>query len=79
VALFEGDKLLRIDAAELPSEHEFVASISRPAKDKGEPPPLELTAAQRAALPAPPRPAAAAASKPEAVGPVRDYPPLEPM
>lgn len=75
VALFEGDKLLRVDAPELPSEREFVALISRTSAT-GKAPVLELTAEQRAALPVPPKPAAPAA-EPE-VGPLREYPPLEP-
>jgi len=75
VALFEGDKLLRVDAPELPSEREFVALISRTSAS-GNAPTLELTAEQRAALPVPAKPAAPAA-EPE-TGPVRDYPPLEP-
>lgn len=72
VLAFEGDRLVKIDAEELPSEHEFVASISRH-RDFA-PRKLELSDDERAALPRPPAPAAAAA---EAVGPVRDYPPLE--
>jgi outer membrane protein assembly factor BamE len=76
VAHFEGDRLARIDAPELPSEREFVASISSTSAS-GKEPPLELTAEQRAALPVPPKPAAPAPA-PEASGPVRDYPPLEP-
>jgi outer membrane protein assembly factor BamE len=73
VVTFEGDRLIKIDAEELPSEHEFVASISRH-RDFA-PKPLELSEAERAALPRPPAPPAAGAA--EAVGPVRDYPPLE--
>lgn len=70
---FEGDKLLRIVAPELPTEREFVAAISQDHK-KFEPRKLELTEAERAALPLPPPRAASAA---EASGPVRSYPPLE--
>ena len=76
VAHFEGDRLARIEAPDLPSEREFVASISRTSAS-GSTRPLELTAEERAALPVPPKPDAPAAA-PEAVGPVRDYPPLEP-
>lgn len=76
VAYFEGDRLLKVDAPELPSEREFVASISRTSA-RGKTPQLELTPEQRAALPAPPKPEAPTA-EPEAMGPVRDYPPLEP-
>ena len=77
VAVFEGDRLLRVEAPELPSEREFVASISRTSAS-GKVPQLELTPEQRAALPVPPKPEAAAAAEPEASGPVREYPPLEP-
>jgi outer membrane protein assembly factor BamE len=77
VVLFEADKLLRVEAPELPSEHEFVASISRTSAT-GNAPVLELTPEQRAALPLPtkaamPEPAASAPA-----GPAREYPPLEP-
>lgn len=74
VAYFNADRLERLEASDLPSEREFVASISRaPRSDKL--PVLELTPEQRAALPAPPKPEAAAA--PEPSGAVRTYPPLE--
>lgn len=74
VAYFEGDRLDRLVAPELPTENEFVSSISRPAST-GKAPVLELTPEQRAALPkAPPAPAASA----PAAGPTRAYPPLEP-
>ena len=76
VAHFEGDRLARIDAPELPSEREFVASISRTSAT-GKTPLLELTPEQRAALPVPEKPVASTAA-PEATGPTRDYPPLEP-
>jgi len=74
VAWFDGDTLKSVDAPDnLPSENEFVASIARkPANDKM--PKLELTEAERKALPLP---------KPEAPAPVADetplrrYPPLE--
>jgi len=74
VARFEGDRLLNVEAPELPSEREFVALISR--ARGGKVPPLELTAEERAALPVPPK-APAPAPEPEA-GPLRAYPPLEP-
>ena len=76
VAFFEGDRLLRVEAPELPTEREFVASISRTSAS-GKTPQLELTPEQRAALPLPPK-SEAPAAEPEASGPVRDYPPLEP-
>jgi outer membrane protein assembly factor BamE len=75
VAHFEGDRLLKIDAPDLPSEREFVALISRTSAS-GKEMVLELTPEQRAALPAVPRPPAPAPA-PE-MGPQRAYPPLEP-
>jgi outer membrane protein assembly factor BamE len=76
VAHFEGDRLARIDAPDLPSEREFVASISRTSAS-GKSPVLELTPEQRAALPVPAKPTAPT-PQPEATGPAREYPPLEP-
>lgn len=74
VVWFKDDRLDRIEAPELPSESEFVADISnvrpRPV------PVLALTPEQRAALPKPAQPPAPPAAEP--VGPVREYPPLEP-
>jgi len=75
IVLFEGDRLQKIDAPELPSEREFVALISRTSAS-GKNVVLELTPEQVAALPAPPK-AAAPTPEPE-MGPVRAYPPLEP-
>lgn len=74
VVYFKDDKLDRIEAPELPTEHAFVASISRPigARDA---PVLELTEAQRKALPKP-APAPTLAAPP--TGAIRSYPPLEP-
>ena len=76
VARFEGDLLLRLEApADLPSESEFVASID-PARGQPAAPrrTLELSEAERAALPVP----AARAPVPEpAPLPPRAYPPLE--
>ncbi|EHR73432.1 small protein A (tmRNA-binding) [Burkholderiales bacterium JOSHI_001] len=75
-ALFEGDALKKLETPQdLPTEREFVAAISRQAKSNSVPV-LELTEAQRAALP---RPVATAASAPAALlGVTRSYPPLEP-
>jgi len=70
---FEDDRLVKIDAEELPSEHEFVASISRH-RDFA-PKKLELTPEERAALPRPPAREPEATAEPS--GPVRSYPPLE--
>ncbi len=72
VVVFDGDLVKSVEAPDLPSEREFVASISR-FKDLRAPK-LELSEAERAALPMPPKREAPAA---EPVGPVRDYPPLE--
>ncbi len=72
VVYFDGDVVRSIEAGELPSEREFVASISR-FKDLRTPK-LELSEDERKALPIPPRPPAPPA---EPVGPVRIYPPLE--
>jgi outer membrane protein assembly factor BamE len=73
IARFEGDTLKSLEAPDLPSEREFVASISR--IKPGKAPVLELTDAQKQALPKPP-PQPAAEAPP--AGPVRTYPPLEP-
>lgn len=72
VVLFEGDVVKSVQATELPTEREFVASISR-ARDL-KVPKLELTEDERKALPLPARREAPPA---EPVGPVREYPPLE--
>ncbi|WP_234413960.1 outer membrane protein assembly factor BamE [Ideonella sp. A 288] len=74
VAHFKGDLLDRLEAPDLPSEREFVATIA-PLKTPPKPRVLELTDEQRKALPVPAR--AQAASAP-ATGPARTYPPLEP-
>ncbi len=74
VAFFEGDALKKLDAPALPSEREFVASISR-TKASGKTPVLELSEAQKEALPRPPKAEAPAAAP---TGAVRSYPPLEP-
>lgn len=75
VAHFNGDRLERLVAPDLPTEREFVASISRSRKT-GAVPALELSAEQRQALPAPPKVAPVPAAPP--TGAQRDYPPLEP-
>jgi len=76
VVLFEKDQVLKIDAPVLPSEDEFVAAISRK-KLPASTPKLELTDAERAALPAPVAVAAPAASAVVLAGATRTYPPLE--
>jgi len=72
VVHFEGDVVKSVEATELPTEREFVASISR-FKDL-KVPKLELSEDERKALPPPVRREAPPA---EPMGPVRDYPPLE--
>ena len=74
IVYFTGDKLDRIEAADLPSEREFVSTISRPLAERA-PPVIALTEAQKKALPVPPK---AVAEPPVPVGAVRSYPPLEP-
>ncbi len=74
VVHFDGDLVKSIEAPDLPSEKEFVASISRLKNLKQ--PKLELSDAERQALP-PPKAVETPAAEP--VGPVRSYPPLEPV
>ena len=74
VVMFEGERLKSIEAPDLPSERDFIASIDTH-KAPSRTPKLTLTPEELRALPVPPRPAPAA-SAPE--GPVRSYPPLEP-
>jgi len=75
VVLFDGDVVKEVRAPDLPSEREFVASIAPNRSVRV--PPLELTEAQRQALPPPVR-RDEAPSLPPAQGPARTYPPLEP-
>ena len=70
--LFEGERVKAVEATELPTEREFVASISRFTDVKV--PKLELTEEERKALPPPIK---REAPPTEPVGPVREYPPLE--
>jgi outer membrane protein assembly factor BamE len=72
VVIFENEVVKSIEAGDLPSEREFVASISRFNDIRAAK--LELSEDERKALPIPPRPPAPPA---EPVGPVRSYPPLE--
>jgi outer membrane protein assembly factor BamE len=74
IARFDGNALKSLEAPELPSEREFVASISR-TKPSGKAPVLELTDAQKQALP---KPASVVTPEAQPAGPVRTYPPLEP-
>ena len=72
VVTFEGDVVKTMEAPDLPSEREFVASISRFKDPRA--PKLELSEEERKALPMPVRKEVPA---PEPMGPVREYPPLE--
>jgi outer membrane protein assembly factor BamE len=74
VARFKGDLLEKLDAPELPTEQEFVASISR-VRPRISPPLLALSPEQKKALPVPPKPAAEPVVP---MGALRAYPPLEP-
>ena len=73
---FEADRVSKFEATDLPSEREFVASIST-AKVSSKVPNLQLSEKDVNALPLPEKPAPSAA-EPAASGPVRTYPPLEP-
>lgn len=72
IVLFENNVVKSIEAPELPSERDFVASISRIKDPRA--PKLELSDDERKALPLPPKREVPA---PEPMGPVRQYPPLE--
>lgn len=78
VALFDGDKLKSLDVPDdLPAENDFVASVNtfRPSSKV---PKLELTEAEREALPPPKRSAEAApTAAAEGPAPGRVYPPLD--
>jgi outer membrane protein assembly factor BamE len=76
VVLFDGDVVKSVESPDLPSEREFVTSISRPA-GSGPEPKLELTPEERAALPLPPKIETTAGATP--LGAARSYPPLEPQ
>lgn len=75
VVHFDNDVVKTVQAPDLPSELEFVASISRPRRST-DVPRLELSEDERKALPLPPKTEAAAAST-APLGAVRAYPPLE--
>lgn len=76
VAHFEGDALQRLEApADLPSENEFVASIDPTRRATGPAPRLELSEAERAALPQPT--AQPSAGTAPSAAPPRAFPPLE--
>ena len=75
VVWFKGDALDAIEAGDLPSERDFVKTISV-ARRTPAPRVLELTEEQRKALPPPPKRDEPAAAAPEPAGPQRSYPPL---
>ncbi|KQV88087.1 outer membrane protein assembly factor BamE [Pelomonas sp. Root1237] len=78
VALFDGDKLKSLDVPDdLPAENDFVAAINT-FKPSSKNPKLELSEAERDALP-PPKKSAEAAPTAAAEGPApgRTYPPLD--
>ena len=75
VVRFKEDKLDSLEGSDLPSEQEFVAAISRPLSGGRGTAPLDLTDAQRQALP---KPAPVEATPTTPIGAVRSYPPLEP-
>ncbi len=73
IVIFDGERVKSVEASsDLPSEREFVASISRYKDPRA--PRLELSEDERAALPPPKRRETPAA---EPVGAVRTYPALE--
>ena len=74
VVHFKGDTLEKLEAPDLPTEQEFIASVSRPIKASRDHA-IVLTDAQIQALPKPPAPAPEASVP---MGAVRSYPPLEP-
>ena len=76
VAYFKGDELERLEAADLPSEREFVATIVPVAAKTATPRTLELSDEQRKALA---RPARTALAPAPVIGATRAYPPLEPL
>lgn len=69
---FKNDVVERFDTEPLPAENDFVASIDKPLNVKAPPP--NLTEAQIAKLPVPPK---VESTRKVPQGAVRDYPPLE--
>ncbi len=77
VLLFDGDVLKSIEAPELPTEREFIDSISRSGRVVAAAQ-LELTPEQLKALPIPAKAAPAPPVDTVTPPPPRNYPPLEP-
>jgi outer membrane protein assembly factor BamE len=75
--LFDKDRVSSFEAAQLPSEREFVDSIDATQVERRARP-LALSDDQLRALPLP-QPSKAAAPPVGASGPLRNYPPLEPI
>jgi outer membrane protein assembly factor BamE len=75
--LFDKDRVSSYEAAQLPSEREFVDSIDA-TQLKPRTRPLALSDDQMRALPLP-QPSKASAAAAAASGPLRNYPPLEPI
>lgn len=73
---FDGDKVQRVAAPELPTENQFVARMASGRAKPGPVPVLELTPEQRAKLPVPVRSESVELPPPQ--GAQRAYPPLEP-
>jgi outer membrane protein assembly factor BamE len=77
VAVFDKDaKLVTLEAPDLPSEREFVASVRPPRANPGTEPVLALSDEQKKTLPPPVKAEAPAIAQP--LGANRTYPPLEP-
>jgi outer membrane protein assembly factor BamE len=74
VVLFENERMVSIDAPDMPSERDFVNSIDTAKSRKV--PKLALSTQELADLPK--RPAPAPVATPAPAGPPRSYPPLEP-
>ena len=70
---FKGEELERFESEPLPSERDFVASIDKPVPGSGKGP-VDLTEAQVAALPVPPK---TEEIRKAPQGAAREYPPLE--
>lgn len=73
---FQGDNFDRAEGDDMPSEEEFIASLSKP-KGKLKIPPLQATPEQLAKYPGPKASADATAASPSVAAPQRSYPPLE--
>ncbi|MEY2690471.1 MAG: hypothetical protein RL375_4671, partial [Pseudomonadota bacterium] len=75
--IFKANKVTSFEASELPTERDFVASIDAAKPRRGQET-LQLTDEQLKALPLPVASTAALPAQ-AASGPLRNYPPLEPL